>query len=140
MKQYNKVSDYILLKPSKASIIYKQRLSEIDRTKKALEKYYENHSKYPLSSGFDGVCTKWGKSEPDYIKGLSPEYIKKLPIDPRMNKRCGAGYLYKSNGKDFKFIVHTAPKYDLNHINNDMIDPIRKTWAYGIWTDGAKNW
>ncbi len=62
-----------------------------------------------------------------------------LPIDPRNSKDGNKNYLYKSNGKDFKFIVHDAPSFDMSNVDTGFIDPIRKR-AYGVWSEGAKNW
>ena len=119
---------------------YKRRLLDLKTIKTALTKYYEVNKKYPLSKGWNGVYSNWGESSPDYIKGLVPEYLDFLPIDPRNSVNGSKNYIYKSNGKDFKFIIHGAPAYDLDNLDNQLIDPRRPDWAYGVWTSGAENW
>lgn len=119
---------------------YNQRLSDISEVGAALGNYHKVNRKFPLSEGWDGICTKLGKSSRKYIYGLAPLYIDALPIDPVKNRVCGKGYLYKSNGKDFKFITNGAPNSDLQKVNKSLVDPVRKDNAYGIWSDGAKQW
>ncbi|MFA7022767.1 hypothetical protein [Aliarcobacter sp.] len=95
----------------------------------------------PISQGFDGIYSKYGYSGNDWIKGLSPKYINKLPIDPRNTNNPSFQYLYKSNGKDYKLISHSPEDCkSVEKINKALIDPSRKCWAYGLWSDGAKDW
>lgn len=120
---------------------YFKRLEDLNKLKKALEKYYSDNGEYPLSKGFDGIYTNWGYSGNDWIKGLSPKYINELPIDPRNTKDASLQYLYKSNGKDYKLISHSPEDcQSVERRNKNFIDPSRKCGAYGFWTDGAKNW
>jgi len=131
---------YNKLNPVVESIGYNKRLSDIRRIGVALENYHKANDSFPLSKGWDGRCTKWGESTVEFIYGLVPKYIDALPIDPAKNKACGKGYLYKSNGKDFKFLAHSVPKYDIRKVDKNLVDPIRKGYAYGIWSEGAKKW
>ncbi|GEM_PF-1395203 len=117
-----------------------KRLSDINNIKTALSRYYSDNGKYPISSGWDGIHTNWGESKLDYISGLVPGYMNVLPIDPRESNDRALNYLYRSNGQEYKFLVHGAPPYDLGLVDQKQIDPKRSTWAYGIWTEGAKNW
>lgn len=120
---------------------YIKRLEDLNKLKIALENYYKDNGKYPISQGFDGIYTKWGYSGNDWIKGLSPKYINELPIDPRNTKDANLQYLYKSNGKDYKLISHSPEDCkSVEKINKDFIDPSRKCWAYGLWTERAKDW
>jgi len=68
-------------------------------------------------------------------------YISVLPRDPRNHTVCGEQYIYNSNGTDYKLIAHqpeeclvVKAKYP------NLLDPMRDCWAYGYWTEGAKNW
>ncbi len=133
-------TDYIKLKPNKEYNNYMQRRADIKNIKKALDKFHKKNGYYPKSSGWDGLCSKWGKSTPEYIKGLAPNFMESLPFDPRNSEVCRKNYLYKSDGKNYKFIVHSAPKFDLSRVEKILIDPKRTLWAYGIWTKEAKNW
>lgn len=90
--------------------------------------------------GWSGIYTDWGVPTPKYINGLVPEFLASLPVDPRNSKDGDKNYLYMSDGKDFKFIVHGAPSYDMAFVDKKLIDSQRPTWAYGVWTQGAKDW
>ncbi|HIP13594.1 MAG TPA: hypothetical protein EYG73_12875 [Arcobacter sp.] len=116
------------------------RLKDLKEIKKALKLYYAKNGDYPKSKGFDGFYTKWGQSGELWITGLVPLYLKSLPRDPRKSENKGEQYLYKSNGKDYKLIAH-APEdcKKVKKTNPNLIDK-RDCWAYGFWTEGAKNW
>lgn len=122
---------------------YKQQtMADMLALKAALQKYYEVNKSYPKSSGgFDGVLTSFGESKADWIPGLAPGYIKKLPSDPRNSKDPSAQYYYKSDGVDFKLIAHSALGLDEVTKNTpELVDPRRPSWAYGSWSEGAKDW
>lgn len=117
------------------------RVQHLKLIREALDLYHRNNKSYPVSSGFDGLYTKWGESGKDWIKGLSPDYVKILPRDPRNSESPDQQYLYKSNGKAYKLIAHTPE--DCNYASlryPEMIDPRRDCWAYGYWSESAKHW
>lgn len=118
----------------------KKRVRSIEQVSSALERYKNKYGSYPKSEGFDGICSKWGKSSDDYIEGLVPYFLERLPVDSISKIECGKGYLYRSNGKDYKFIMHRAPPYDMDNVKESMVDRARSTYAYGMWSEGAKNW
>ena len=93
----------IELAPSEEHKYFIQRTSDIEAVTSALDDFYKKYSHYPPSQGWDGVYTKWGKATTDYIPGLVPEFLDRLPIDPRHSKNSSENYLYKSNGSDFNF-------------------------------------
>lgn len=116
-------------------------LEDLKKIQVALSKYYNDNKKYPISIGFDGLYTKYGKAGKDWIPGLVPKYLDTLPRDPRKTIDGNKQYLYKSNGKDYKLISHAIEKCkDIVESNPMLIDPTRICWAYGYWTKGAKNW
>jgi len=114
------------------------RLSQLTNLKNALEKYFSKYGHYPHSVGYDGIQTKWGKASENWIDGLVPEFIEKLPIDPQMSDGENVQYLYKSDGQDYKLLAHGVAPSTKKELQ--MQDPKRPTWAFGYWTDGAKNW
>lgn len=115
-----------------------QRLRDMEAIRNSLEAYRKEHGSYPSNEGrWDGVYSCWGQSREDWIPGLAPKYIPKLPRDPRLKSTCDEQYLYSSNGEDYKVIVHSPP--DLEKIAQTrpaMIDPMRQQKAYGFWTEG----
>ena len=124
----------------RSQLEFKKRLSDIEKIKKSLTEFYSINSEYPVSNGWSGIYTDWGVPTPKYINGLVPEFLASLPVDPRNSKDGDKNYLYMSDGKDFKFIVHGAPSYDMAFVDKKLIDSQRPTWAYGVWTQGAKDW
>jgi hypothetical protein len=123
--------------------VFKQRTKEdIFELEKALNNYYHNNKSYPKSSGgWDAIVAVYGQSKEDWIPGLVPKYIKKLPVDPRKTKDPIKQYMYKSDGTDYKLIAHFP--VGMNDIIKDypqLVDPRRPSWAFGVWTEAAKNW
>jgi hypothetical protein len=123
--------------------IYKEKtLQDILVLTQALQKYYDDNHSYPKSSGgFDAVVAAFGESKEEWIPGLAPKYIDKLPVDPRKTEDSGKQYMYKSDGKDFKLIAHNPLGIDdVVKQHPELVDPVRPSWAFGVWTEGAKNW
>ena len=117
------------------------RFNDLNKLKSALEDYLKKNAAYPVSEGFDGLYTKWGESSEEWIKGLAPKYIDKLPRDPRKSNNPSQQYLYKSDGKNYKLIANNPP--DCERIKNefpDSIDPQRDCWAYGYWSKKGIAW
>ena len=154
IKKTRKLENYFSENPSKMAVSEKKqisetriktnikiRLSDLKKLKIALQKYFTDSNSYPITAGFDAVVAKWGDSRTDWIKGLAPKYIEKLPIDPECDNAGIKQYYYKSNGKDYKLIAHdTRNDIALRILDHQLIDPERSQWAYGYWTEGAKNW
>jgi hypothetical protein len=117
-------------------------LRDITRLKQAIDRYYNDNRSYPKSSGgWDAVIANYGESRKDWIPGLAPKYINELPHDPRKSKDPGNQYMYKSDGKDFKLLAHRpVGMSDIVMTHPALADPVRPSWAFGYWTEGAKNW
>ncbi|MEO8582765.1 MAG: type II secretion system protein GspG [Flavitalea sp.] len=122
---------------------YKEKtIRDILALKVALQLYHQDNNSYPKSSGgWDAVNAAFGESKKVWIPGLVPKYIKELPVDPRLSKESIKQYMYKSNGADYKLIAHFPVGIE-EVIKNQppLVDPVRPSWAFGIWSDSAKNW
>ena len=120
-----------------------RRIADLNSLQKALEMYYVDHGSYPLVSGWSGDATGYGghsyTAADPYIPGLIPEYIEMLPRDPnRSFPDSKSGYLYKSNGKDYKVLAHKTPNsYPTDH---RYFDSARATWAYQVSSKGGSSW
>lgn len=115
-------------------------LQDLQALRIALARYHADHGAYPVSEGFDGLHTSWGRSGEDWIRGLVPNYLSKLPRDPRMNGKPETQYLYRSDGKDYKLISHLGVAREM--VTNSLPELIdhKRFFAYGYWTAGAVNW
>jgi hypothetical protein len=61
----------------------KQRFEDFSEIAKALEQYKKDHKEHPKAES--GVWFEGGrrtKNNSNWIPGLSPEYLSKVPIDP----------------------------------------------------------
>ena len=130
------------------------RKANLVQVAKALEVYYNDNGSYPSTGGiaaWHGATATYGPY-PDtgagaWIPGLSPTYIATLPHDPDTGKPrvyCQsvpdwAGYIYTSNGIDYKLLNYCSPESS-NIAADSMSDPARTSNAYAVYTSGARLW
>lgn len=116
-----------------------QRISDLRNLEKALTEYKKVNGRYPATNGgWNGLYTDWGESSENWIPGLVPNFIDKLPRDPRNNQRGDQQYLYWSDGGNFKLLAHEAPDANLvGKLFPEMYDKRRPGHAIGVWTSGA---
>ncbi len=123
-----------------------RRVSDLKTVEAALEAYRVDFGTYPPAAGganaWSGDAPSYGGYGYDasgYILGLVPEYIKELPRDPSGdNPQGGSGYLYRTNGTDYKFLAHqTAESFPTNH---RFFDPRRPSHAYQVSSPGGAGW
>lgn len=121
---------------------YLQRKRDLDDLKIALEKYYSAKGSYPLSQGFNGLYSIWGSPDKNWIPGLTPKFLKALPRDPSLSEEKNPQYLYYSDGVNYKLLSHGADASTsiAQRLEPQLVDPTRKTYAFGFWTPGAKDW
>lgn len=79
-----------------------KRYKDLDLMEAALYSFYTQNGRFPDTGlAWQGVCNSF----PDWIPGLVPEFISSLPQDPQGCRDNGGnfdGYIYRSNGTDFK--------------------------------------
>ena len=121
-----------------------KRLADIRQIQKALEMYYDQNSSYPVSpsdgqGNWAGLYSCWGPDTANYIPNLVPTFISRLPTDPKNITDCDKQLIYKSDtGADYKLIFHSAEDItDVILKYSVMVDPLRPTWAWGVWTPGG---
>jgi prepilin-type N-terminal cleavage/methylation domain-containing protein len=116
-----------------------KRAADINSVSKALELYFTNNNSYPVASGWwGGTGNCWGTVTNDWVPGLSPDYIKKLPLDPKPTA-CGTVYLYTSNGTDYKVLAHVPENCENPNMQN-IKDPARDGGPNGSIVDGNACW
>lgn len=145
-KQTNKASDQIVpVTQYPAPDINEstpQRVRDLTKIIHALERYKLDNKQYPISSiGWDGLYTIYGVASEQWIAGLVPKYLDRLPSDPRNNNSGDDQYLYKSNGANYKLVAHSPDDCEqIKQVFPTLIDPVRDCWAYGFWTKNAERW
>lgn len=122
-----------------------QRLTDLTIVRDALERYRLAHNEYPKSKGWDGLHTRWGEDTEIWVKGLAPEFLPELPLDPERDTANPPQYLYRSNGVDYKLLAHQQRDCDtVRRTNPEMVDAVRdrdgRCSAYGYWTAAASRW
>lgn len=117
------------------------RKIDMRQMKTALELYYFDHgSTYPSTGGvWWGISDSGGNKatnendplNPAYIPGLSP-YLAELPVDPRKETSGYSGYLYKSDGRNYKLLCHYKGPESFPSAGQPLYDPQRPGTAWMI--------
>jgi prepilin-type N-terminal cleavage/methylation domain-containing protein len=120
-----------------------RRTQDMNAVGKALELYINDFGVYPIVPTWSADAPSYGgkgyEGPTAYIPGLSPNYMAVLPRDPNSAYPTGGrGYLYYSNGADYKFLAHQTP--DSFPADNPLLDPRRPTHAWAIYSSGGRNW
>ncbi|GIW68149.1 MAG: hypothetical protein KatS3mg099_097 [Candidatus Parcubacteria bacterium] len=121
-----------------------QRIEDMREIQKALEIYYTKHGFYPSTSGawrgteLSGGVSCYGNHGNNAIPGLAPAYIPQIPRDPKPSTNfC---YLYRSDGKDYKFLAHQTME-TCNPGACPLQDPQRSSQrTSAVFSPGARNW
>jgi len=113
-----------------------RRKSDMKQVQLALEMYFDDNSAYPSTSNvWWGVCdnglNKDTSGASAYIPGLTPSYISVLPLDPLDVRTGWNGYLYKSDGINYKLISIYSPE-SYPGAGDVFYDPTRPTWSWKL--------
>jgi len=108
----------------------------------AIEAYKADHGEYPSTGdkwrGDARFFGAQGYGADGYIPGLVPGYLLRLPHDPDpIYPTMFAGYMYRSNGTDYKFVVHLTP--ESQPVGNAFEDP-RSGNSWMVSTSSAMDW
>jgi type II secretion system protein G len=120
-----------------------RREQDLRAVEKSLEMYANDFGVYPYRWGWGSESPTWGgmamSGNTGYVPALAPTYILELPRDPALTgPTANRGYLYLSNGTDYKFMAHNV----LGGVpaNHPLLDPPRPTTSLSVWTAGGRNW
>jgi hypothetical protein len=120
---------------------FEKRLSDFQGIKRLLEQHRRDTGSYPITHEFVGLYSGGPGETPAWIPGLAPSYTRVLPRDPRKDDDPAHQYLFNSDGKDYKLIVHNPEDCAaVKVIRPELVDPVRDCRAYGFWTKGARDW
>lgn len=128
---------------------------DLKNVETALAGYFNDNAGYVSSGGawrggtaydyWGPVCDYDGAN--GYVPNLAPTYIKRLPEDPTVGKAnpmvggsINNGYIYYSDGTNYKFLAHCGPESHYGDNSWAYYDPIRPTWAWAIYSPGGRNW
>ena len=140
-----------------------KRVSDLKQMQVALEYYYAVNRAYPNSGGtWITECTEFNSTGNNVIPGLVPNYISKIPLDPKSAPTAGAArpfwqdcYLYISyNGSDYAFVNHSPSEFSqADYLSQpQLVDPARDggsnasivdgsgIWAWKVYSPGGITW
>lgn len=121
-----------------------RRAGDLRSVASALWTYKSLNGAYPDTAGeWRGDSPPYGPygyGPTGYIPGLVPDFLPFLPKDPNpaYPNASGAGYMYRSDGQDFKFVINATPSTFLT--SNPFYDPARPDTAWQVSSPGGYNW
>ncbi len=124
------------------------RIKDLKDVARAVELYKIDNGSYPLSANGSGSWAGTCTGQADYITGLAPTYMARLPVEAKFNtgSQC---YYYRSNGADFMFMAHgtmeticgTDPSDACNSSQIRAMDRACCTQrTVGVWSQGGAGW
>lgn len=119
------------------------RRSDLVQLQRALELYYHDNGSYPVVSSWSGYqttgCGISGQlsGASGYIPNIAPTYIPVLPVDPSRKYGGCSGYLYYSDGSNYKLLAHATGPESFPSVGTKFYDPSRPTWAWMVCSGGA---
>ncbi|OGE75347.1 MAG: hypothetical protein A3C85_02345 [Candidatus Doudnabacteria bacterium RIFCSPHIGHO2_02_FULL_48_21] len=130
----------VSLNSARAKARNAKRVSDLLQIQTALELYYDDNNRYPVSGGWRSQCAGWGSLaqnlvvyDPAAAKGIVPAYMAWLPADPSMNAAANtACYIYNSDGVNYKFLDRGIDDMTLADVNGQFLkfkDPARNDQA-----------
>jgi len=127
----------VAMGPARARSRDRIRMHDLRTLQKALEMYHIDHKVYPSTGGsWWGVCVNGGSRDTSgpnaYIPGLVPNYIDRLPVDPLDNRTGWSGYLYRSDGRNYKLLSHATGPESFPSVGEPFYDPVRSTWSWMV--------
>lgn len=131
------LSSFVLFSVNQANARSREavRKSDLHQLKSALENYYIDYNAYPNTGNEWWGASVNGGGREEYIPDLAPEYISVLPLDPSKVTSGWSGYLYRSDGRNFKLLSHTIGPENFPEPGQAFHDPIRPTTAIMVCSD-----
>jgi prepilin-type N-terminal cleavage/methylation domain-containing protein len=120
-----------------------RRSADLRSVSTALANHFEVNGSYPTTSdAWFGDAPTYGSMSYDgagYIPGIVPNYLGALPRDPDKNfpNATDKGYMYRSDGKDYKFVIVTGQSFDER---TTFFDPTRPDTGWQVSSPGGYSW
>lgn len=151
---------------SRAQARDKVRMTSLKELQLAIEQFRAQNGVYPLrgcgvtgadewtSPGPGAAGTTWYNTCDQYIVGLVPDYIPKLPTDPTGELETDRGFLYQTNAdrSAYKVLVYTTVESLFITgfgdafarcpavVNGPCTDIAGIAGVYAVYSPGAENW
>jgi Type II secretion system (T2SS), protein G len=115
-------------------MVNRKRVQDLVTINDALKAYYAKNGLFPKADGLAGANERGA----NWIPGLTPDYLKELPLDPAHGPTTQ--YVYASNGPNYKLVVAGAslvgsPNVEVLGIKIDPTrNPTQQSAAFGFWT------
>ena len=119
---------------------FTSRLKGLEALREALETYRRDTGGYPDTGGkWAFLATDEDGPGRNILSTLHPAHLREIPLPPGMDREALKGFLYRSNGKDFKLIAHNVEDCArARDTRAELIDPARR--MYGRALVGAGKW
>lgn len=134
----------------------KARMSSLKEVQLSLEVYKAQNGSYPAAgcSAADfagpGPASSGFTSCNDYIVGLVPDFIDRLPTDPRFENDTDRGFYYQSDGNSYKLMSYdvveaqTITAYGEEFARcpgvGGACDATVPATTYAVYSAGAEDW
>ena len=121
-----------------------RRGSDLRAMASTLAHYKQVNGFYPSTGGVwqgdSGAYGGFGYGAAGYIPDLVPNYLPYLPKDPDpVFPTAGTGgYMYRSDGLNFKFVLNDTPSE--YYVSNPFHDPTRPLTGWQVSSPGGYNW
>ena len=133
---------------------YAKEQEEMRQINQAIQMYYADNGSYPLcdtsnTTSYHSNYQWCGYAQStNFILGLVPKYISKIPNMNYGSDTISDSYVYKSDGNDYKLIRNSGSEGlpSIERTNNSLADQnphqivTNAYGAWGYWSDGAKDW
>lgn len=87
----------------------------------------------PAPSGSYTTCA-------NYIPGLLPDYIPALPTDPYSENTAGQGFMYRSDGTDYKLIIRDSVEVKFTIAGDEYANGASDSNTYAVYSAGGVSW
>ena len=116
----------------------------------AIEFYKAQNDVYPAAgcgatvapaSGSNLAAQYWANGEcGQYITGLTPDYTPALPIDPNNEAGSGVGFMYASNGTNYKLMIKDTVEVKFTVAGDEYANGASDSNTYAVYSAGGINW
>lgn len=126
------------------------RKTSLKEMQLAIEFYKAQNNAYPAagcsatvapSSAGPLAAQYWANGECGaYIVGLTPDFTPALPIDPNSEAIAGRGFMYASNGTNYKLMIKDSVEVKMTVAGDEYANGTSDSDTYAVFSAGAINW